>query len=439
MGSLHAPDRGRAVNLTNHEYERCLLGCILLDNRLLDDFRVTPVLFDNDKAREVFREIGKTRAAGHEANIVTIGATMPNDAAFVATLTNVPSAANARFYYDTLAELAKLRGVVAMAREATEQALSGTKSGDVFEMLDRRMAEIESVREAGYQHVANRMAETIHEIQRAYESKGALLGVPTGFPGLDTLTNGWQRQMMVVIGARPGSGKTSIALNMATAALRDGRGVGFFSAEMSAASIIKRMIADWGTVSHSQLQAGLLSRRDYAGIEAAATAIAESKLFVNDQASIRLQDLVSDARRMRRKEGIDIVFVDYLSLVSNERRDVPRHEQVAEISKAMKGLARELDIPVVVLSQLTREAQGERPKLSQLRDSGAVEQDADMVILLHNLGYDGDTQERVKINLIVEKNRSGATGTIPMLFRPLLMRFGEEKNRWDEPEKIRRN
>ena len=154
-------------------------------------------------------------------------------------------------------------------------------------------------------------------------------------------------------------------------------------------------------------------------------------MFINDAPAISLYELVSEARKMKRRENVDVIFVDYLSLVSNERKDMPRHEQVAQISKTLKALARELDIPVIVLSQLTREAQGERPKLSQLRDSGAVEQDADIVILLHNQGWiDERVKDKIRINLIIEKNRNGQVGDVPMVFTPSWMRFNEQQG-WE--------
>jgi replicative DNA helicase len=278
------------------------------------------------------------------------------------------------------------------------------------------------------------MVEAIAEIEAAYRSKGALLGVPTGFPALDDKTNGWQKQALIIIGARPGAGKTSIALNMATAAVRKGVPVGIFSAEMSGPAIVKRLIADWGQVEYKRIQSGVMGGGDMAKIYQAFQDLADHTIRMNDRPGIALPDLVADARMMRRRDKVGILFIDYLSLVSNDRRDIPRHEQVAEISRTLKTLARELDIPVVVLSQLTREAQGERPKLSQLRDSGAVEQDADMVILLHNMGWTDDARTHVKINLIVEKNRNGATGDVPMIFRPAMMRFAEVEKEWTRKE-----
>jgi replicative DNA helicase len=297
---------------------------------------------------------------------------------------------------------------------------------------------INNAHEVGYKPISAWALQVVKEIEAAIASRGALTGIPTGFEGLDALTNGLQNQAFIVIGARPGSGKTSIALNMTSAAVRAGRAVGFFSAEMSAPQIIKRIVADWSSTDHRRIISGIMGERDRRAIAESLEGICQSRIFFNDSPSINLKDLVSDAKRMRRKDKIDILFVDYLSLITNDRKQLPRHEQVAEISKSMKGLARELNIPVVVLSQLTREAQGERPKLSQLRDSGSVEQDSDMVILLHQIGYEDESKQIMRLNLIVEKNRSGAVGDIPMSFKPAHMRFSQAEDKWEISQKPKR-
>ena len=423
------------MNLTNHEYEAALLGCVLIDNRVLEEMHIAAPFFDSPDLRTIWKAIESIRAESGEANIVTVGAKLPALASRVAGLTNVASSANAKFYADNLRELASRRGLMKLAREVAERSVEADDVGGIFEHIDRALLEVSGMTEDGYKIVSDYMPGVIDELRKAYERKGALSGVPTGFPELDDKTNGWQPETLNIIGARPGAGKTSIALNMSTAALKAGVKVGFFSAEMSAQSIILRIIADWGTVDHRRMRNGMLGNVEFGKIIEAASSLANANLFLNDRPAISLRDLVSESRKMRRREGVGIIFVDYLSLVSNDRRDVPRHEQVAEISKTLKALSRELTIPVIVLSQLTREAQGERPKLSQLRDSGAVEQDADMVILLHNLGFNDEAKTMVKINLIVEKNRSGATGDIPLLFQPLFMRMREVQERWPEEHK----
>lgn len=418
------------MRLENHEYEKALLGCILLDNRVLEEYTIPPKLFDHKDCEAVYAEI--LRAVGRKATatIYEIGLMRPDLASFIAELTDIPSAANAKFYVDELTTLARRRGIAHLSRALADQAVNAETTDEIIEYIDKALTELSDLRETGYQQIGAYLPEVVDKLEWYRANQGKLSGVDTGFEQLNRKTNGWQPGELIIIGARPGAGKTSIALNMSSAAMRSGKAVGFFSAEMAAKSIIMRLMADWGPIAYNGMVRGNMATAEYQALQDAARKLFEAKMFINDQPAIALPALVSEARRMRRKEKVDIIFVDYLSLVSNEKRDVPRHEQVAQISKSLKSLARELDIPVVVLSQLTREAQGERPKLSQLRDSGAVEQDADIVILLHNLGWTDDNRTKVKINLIIEKNRNGATGDTPMMFVPAWMRFSEVAQEW---------
>jgi replicative DNA helicase len=414
------------MELTSPRYEQALLGAILLDNKVLEDYAVSSILFDSGLAEKVFRVIQEIIASGARANIVEVGARLPDDAGYVARLTDTPSAANAGFYVAELRDLARRRALVGLSRDIVDMVRDGDNTTDqIFEACDRAMLSVSDDRESGYRSAADCIIGALDMIKKAYDNQGHLSGIDTGFRELNLKTNGWQPRTVNVIGARPGAGKTSIALNMASAALRADKVVGFFSAEMNAASIVKRMVADWGNADYSRMNSGYLNDGDMPRIEAACEKIADARLFINDRPGIALDELVQDARRMRRKERVNIIFIDYLSLVANQKKGMPRHEQVAEISWRLKVLAGELDIPIVVLSQLTREAQGERPKLSQLRDSGAVEQDADIVILMWNKGYTDDTKSAATITLIVEKHRNGPTGDIDMIFVPARMRFRE--------------
>lgn len=412
------------MNLISEEYERALLGAILMDSRVLEEYPLSADFFGGSVARKVFETVQALQASGAVPNLVEVARRMPDGAAYIATLTDTITAANVGFYVAELTELYRKRGIVKLARDMTDMVRDfENNSGDILTAVDKALVDIAMNREAGYKPVTAYIEGTIADVMAAYNAKGALSGIDTGFPELNQKTNGWQKQTLNIIGARPGAGKTSIALNMASSAMRTGKCVGFFSAEMSASSLVKRMVSDWGSVEYARLNSGFLCAQDLQRMEEAFQRIAERNLFLNDTPNVKLPALIADSRRMRRKERVDIIFIDYLSLVANERKDIPRHEQVAEISRTLKGLSRELDIPIVVLSQLTREAQGERPKLSQLRDSGAVEQDADTVALLWNRGYSDDTHSAVNVTFILEKNRNGATGDIPMIFKPSRMNF----------------
>lgn len=423
-------------NLVNPEYEAALLGTILYDNNVLEEYDIRDSMFSAHYFPAVWQAIKKIRATGAVATIMEVGHLMQDRAAEIATLTDYANTYNAAHYVSELSELAKRRGLDKLGNRVQSMLSDGHSSDDVTEVVDKALLALAVNSETSYKALASSMGQTMREIEEATKRTTSCIGIPTGLGQLDDKVNGWQKQHLIIIGARPGAGKTSIMLNMASAAVRHGVAVGIFSAEMSTVQLAKRLIADWGGVNYGRLQSGLLGSGELQKIVQGAQELAAQKMFINDTPSIMLKDLVSDARAMKRKEGIGLVCVDYLSLVSNKSNGIPRHEQVAEISAALKGLARELDLPVVVLSQLTREAQGERPKLSQLRDSGAVEQDADIVILLHNLGYvDEATKEQVKINLIVEKNRHGMTGDVPLLFKPARMRMHEVQEKWEQDKK----
>jgi replicative DNA helicase len=249
------------------------------------------------------------------------------------------------------------------------------------------------------------------------------------------MTNGWQNQDYIVIGARPSTGKTAGMLNSATAALRAGKKVGIFSAEMNTRSILLRMVSDWGNIDSKKLRSGFMGSTDALQVGETAQQIGKTGLFINDTPNISFQALVSDARRMVRKEKVEIIFIDYMGLIVNEKNNLKRHEQVSEISRNLKGLARELNIPIVVLSQLTRESHGSKPTIADLRESGSIEQDADLIILLQDLGYTDDSETCKKIKWIVGKQRNGQTGDISMIFKGAYMRMKESEEKWQEPEK----
>jgi replicative DNA helicase len=419
------------MQLENHDYEMALLGAVLIDNRVLEEFPLNEALFDNENCRMVLREINTIRARGGVADIKTVALGMAERASFVAVLSScAPSSANAAFYYKELVELSRRRRFSSLARELSELAIGAESSDEIFRYIDESVSKIADTRQTNYALIQDYMPSVINMLSERFKNKGKLSGIPTGFPELDDKTDGWQNGNLIIIGARPGTGKTSIALNMASAAVRHNFKVGFFSAEMSAEALIMRMIADWGSANFRGMRTGRLSPSDMASIAEGGKLLAATHFFINDQPAISLDALLSDARKMKRREGVQILFIDYLSLINNRRDRTPRHEQIAEISASLKNLARELGLPVIVLSQLTRDAQGDRPNMAQLRDSGAVEQDADVIILLHNLGWADDAHTRLKLNLIVEKQRDGAIGDIPMQFVPSYMRFNEMEEPW---------
>lgn len=417
------------------EYEQALLGSILFDNRILDEYDITPQLFSNSFGKTVFHHITQTRARGAVADIREIALMMPEQAGQVVQLTDSANMANVKHYVSDLKECARLRGLMSLSRRVGAMITDEMSYSDITSYIDKAMLEIDGMRESGYTHVSAHIKDVVSHCETIYKNRGQLSGVPTGFTGLDEMTNGWQNQEYIVIGARPSTGKTAGMLNCATAALRSGKKVGIFSAEMNVRSILLRMVSDWGNIDSKKLRSGFMAATDIMQIGEAAQRISQTGLFVNDTPNIPFPALVSDARRMKRKDGVDIIFIDYMGLIVSEKSNLQRFEQISEISRNLKGLARELDIPIVVLSQLKRESHGNRPTIADLRESGSIEQDADVIILLQDMGYTDDSETCKKIKWIVGKQRNGQTGDISMIFKGAFMRMKESEEKWEDPEK----
>ena len=423
------------MELTNPATERALLGCILFDNRILDEMRVTDDLFSDALNLEIWQEIVKARARGSVANLPELGLRLPDKCAYLAKLTDC-AVYNGKQYHADLVELSKQRAFFDMAKGIANRVKDGEHSGSLAEYCEQSLTAMSENVETGYKHVSVIIPRVIGEIERAHNLKGALSGIPTGFEKLDVMTNGWQPEYWV-IGARPATGKSALMLNFASSAIisknKDtGLNIkaGIFSAEMSDTSLVKREIADKSSVDHSRIRSGYFASGDMAAIHEAMAELADKGLYICDTPNITKTALISEARKMRRKEKVDIIFIDYIGLIQNENRGIPRHEQIAEISRGMKGLARELKIPIIVLSQVTRDAEGKRPTMANIRESGDIEQSADGIAFLWDNGE--HAQDVQKITLIVAKQRNGPTGDIPLLFYKNKMRFRQaEVERWD--------
>lgn len=414
------------------EYERSILGSILVDNRVIEEYDIQDSFFTTDYTRRVWDWIKKTKARGAVANIMEIALGMPDKAAEVATLTDYASMANVGVYIKDLSERSRVQAVMSMMRHVGNMKSDGATYAEMRDYIDKSMVHIDGLQDVGYKHIRDAVPETIRVLEEIYRNKGKMTGIPTGFQSLDDKTNGWQNQDYIVIGARPSVGKTAGMLNCASSALRHGFKVGIFSAEMNTRSLLTRMISDWGNIESNKLRNGFMAPSDLASLSDVCKNIAETGLYINDTPNISLQALISDARKMKWKEHVDIIFIDYMGLICNEKPNMKRYEQVSEISRNMKGLARELDIPIVVLSQLNRESHGNKPTIADLRESGSIEQDADIIILLQDLGYTDDTETCKKVKWIVGKQRNGSTGEISMIFKGAYMRVRESEERWDD-------
>ncbi|AGT27114.1 replicative DNA helicase [Borrelia miyamotoi] len=335
------------------------------------------------------------------------------------------------------------RDISKISRELNDLANDSTKKVDQFvEEAQRQILSIELDYSSKNLNHAKVIAERVHaEIyERSMKRREANFGIPSGFKKVDSLIGGFRDSDFIIIGARPSIGKTAFALNIASSiALRNDKKwkVGFFSLEMTSDALIKRIIAAQANIDSFKIQNSILSGHEIKALNDVVNDISNAELYIEDTANISLLTLATQARKLKRFSGIDIIFVDYISLISLETKNIPRHEQVASISKALKELARELKIPIIALSQLTRDTEGREPNLASLRESGALEQDADVVILLHRdkdlkSGSDDElVASAIDTKVIVAKHRNGPTGRADVLFLPHVVKFVNKEHERD--------
>ena len=425
----------------NVEAEQATLGAILLDPEALgrvlsflraDDFyksahaRVFDAIVDLWEKSEGIDLITVTKALKGSGDLELVGG-----AAYVSSLTStVPTSANVEYYARIVREMSMRRRLLKTANEIIAETFrEGAESREVIEEAERRIFEISEGQETtGFKQAREIVKQTVEAIENLYRTKDDYTGIPSGFPALDKMLSGFQDSEFIIIGARPSVGKTALALTMAAnISIHRKIPVGFFTLEMSDMAIMQRLIASEARIGSQKIRTGMLRPADFKNLTDAAGMIYDAPLWISDTPGMRLLDLRAQARRMKSNFDVKIIFVDYISLINNEHLDVPRHEQIAEISRSLKALARELAIPVVALSQVTRDVEGKRPTLASIRESGSIEQDADVVIFLHrNRGEtseDPQNANNIETELIVAKQRNGPVGTVRIAFVPEYTRF----------------
>ncbi|MFO8063408.1 MAG: replicative DNA helicase [Spirochaetota bacterium] len=425
----------------NAEAEAATLGAILLDPEALgrvlvylraDDF------YRNANAR-IFQAIVNISDRAEEIDMITVTQELRSEgaldvvggAAYVSSLTGaVPTSANVEYYARIVQEASLRRKLLRVSNEIISTIYDDTReSRKVVEEAERRIFDIADKQHSeSFRKAKDIVQETVEAIERLYKTKDSYTGVPSGFPDLDNMLSGFQDSELIVIGARPSVGKTALALTMAGhMAIHNHVPVGFFTAEMSNMALMQRLIAAEARIGSQTIRTGMLKPSDFKSLTDAAGLIYDAPLWINDTPNIPLLDLRAQARRMVAQQGIRILFIDYITLIASENMELPRHEQVAEISRSLKALARELKVPIIALSQLTRDSEGKRPSLASIRESGSIEQDADVVIFLHReRGSDRSGDEHPSVmetELVVAKQRNGPVGTVKIAFVPKYTKF----------------
>ena len=421
--------------------EQCALGGMMLSKDAIAD--VVEVLRSSDFYRPahqiVYDAIIDLYGRGEPADAVTVAAELTRrgemgkmgGAPYLHTLiSSVPTAANAGYYAKIVAERAILRRLVEAGTRIVQLAYGA--GGEVDDIVDSAQAEVYSVTERrsseDYLPLADVMEGALDEIEAINSRGGQLTGVPTGFADLDQLTNGLHPGQLIVLAARPAIGKSTLALDFArSASIKHGLTSCIFSLEMSRNEIVMRLLSAEARVALHTMRSGTMTNDDWNRLARRMGEVSSAPLFIDDSPNMSMMEIRAKCRRLRQRHDLRLVIVDYLQLMSSPRRVENRQQEVSEFSRQLKLLAKELDVPIVALSQLNRgpeQRADKRPQLADLRESGAIEQDSDMVVLLHREdAYERESPRAGEADLIVAKHRNGPTATVTVAFQGHYSRF----------------
>jgi replicative DNA helicase len=432
---IPSPIRTLRIPPQNIDAETALLGSIMLRplglNEIMDSIHRDS--FYVEKNRLIYQAMTELARKNEPIDLVSLTGILREQGHLESVggpgyltelINNVPSSTNIEYYANLVARKSTLRNLIAAGDEIVE--LGFNEAEDIEEVLDQAEKRVMSItsqmgRAQKFIGIQEVLPESWEHIMRVHENKGELRGVPTGFPELDKILAGFQKDTLNILAARPAVGKTSIALNMAKhAAIHHNIPVGIFSLEMSAQSLVDRLLSSESGVDAWKMKTGNgLTEEDMERLTEASSKLASAPIYIDDQAGNNILKMRSTARRLKSEYGLGMIIVDYLQLMSTTKNYDSMVNQITEISRSLKLLARELQVPVIALSQLSRavESRGGEPRLSDLRDSGSIEQDADVVMFIHSEDAFKPKEERTNIKkIIVAKHRAGATGEIELFF-----------------------
>jgi replicative DNA helicase len=424
--------------------EESILGALLIDGEVMLEIAdsLKPGDFYKPANAKVYSAIQRLYEQGQPIDILTVSEELERRgqieeiggrAALADLCDRTPTAVHAKQYAKIVERKSMLRGLIGAAGRIA--SIGYEDPSDISEAIDRAESELFAVSERraanGFTQIGTLVGAAYDQLDRMHQNRGQLMGLRTGYTAIDTITQGLQNSDFIVLAARPSVGKTSLALNIAeNVSLREGKSVGVFSLEMSKEQLVLRLLSSVTKINSFNLRSGQVSGLDFSKIAEALGTLSSAKMFIDDTVNISVMELRTKARRLKMEQGLDLLIVDYLQLMQpgQQNRDGNRVQEVSDISRGLKALARELGIPIIALSQLSRQTEAREkgePRLSDLRESGAIEQDADVVIFLYrdaersdDVGVTGEA-----INFNVAKHRNGPTGSGQLWFRKEETRF----------------
>ena len=425
----------------NIEAERSVLGSMMIDNEaiglaleILDES-----WFYEEPHRLIYRAVIDLYNGHKNVDLITLSDKLKSDnllesiggVTYLSMLIDaVPSSANVEYYAEIVKEKGVLRRLIKSSTHIIAECYEAKGNvGEVVDHAEQLVFEIAEMKQKQQSfHVKDLVREGIDRIDKLYQRKEHITGLATGFEEFDKMTSGLQNADLIILAGRPSMGKSAFAISMAeNIGIQANTGVGIFSLEMSKESLVQRMLCSQARVDAHKVRSGFLSPADWPKLTSAAGRLSEANIFIDDTPAISPLELRAKARRLKANHDIGLILVDYLQLMRGSTKSDSRQQEISEISRSLKALARELEVPVIALSQLSRAVesrQDHRPMLSDLRESGAIEQDADVVVLLMREEYYNPTEENRGIaDIIVAKQRNGPTGTIKLAFVKEYTRF----------------
>ena len=426
------------------EAEQSVLGSILLDKEAMISVSETlvPEDFYKEAHKVIYESMLKLYNSQSEIDLITLTDELRDQGylddiggiAYITSLsTVVPTTSNIKYYVNIVKEKSISRQLISAANDIINLGYDGSAKVEyVLENAEKKIFDISQERATNdFQPINQVISEALSMLEKLYEEKNDVTGLTTGFRDLNKKINGLQRSDLLLIAARPAMGKTAFALNLVqNAALKGDASVAVFSLEMSKEQLVQRMIASQSTVELKKIKTGTLADNDWPRITDGMAILSGAKIHIDDTPGIKISELRSKCRKLKIEKGLDLVLIDYLQLMEGEGQNESRQQEIAKISRSLKILAKELDCPVVALSQLSRAPEqraDHRPMLSDLRESGSIEQDADIVMFLYrDEYYNPDTEKKNIGEVIVAKNRHGETGTVELVWFGGIHKFADK-------------